>query len=342
VKLTGHAAQRFLARPDKETRAILIYGPNRSRVSEAVSALVALKLGATADDLALTRINEDELRRDPARLMDEIAAQSLLGGERVLRVRAEGDQAAETIGACLADLDAGAPAAAFLIVEGGDLGGKAKIVAAFEKAKSAVAIAFYEEDAAEIASYALGHLQAASVSLDPEAQEAFLALLPDDRGPARAEAEKLALYAHGLGRPVTAEEVRALGPIETEGAFDAAALAALSGKAHDAQEALAGADIANGVSAIKSLERRLLRLAEARCLVNEGASPTEVGQRLRPPVFFKERDAFAAQLRAWTPPKLQLALGACWRAELAAKSAGAPQALIAEKLLQDIARLAAR
>ena len=51
--------------------------------------------------------------------------------------------------------------------------------------------------------------------------------------------------------------------------------------------------------------------------------------KLRPPVFWKERDAVTAQARLWTAKKLNAAYDVLWAAELRCKTAGAPQELIA-------------
>ena len=58
-------------------------------------------------------------------------------------------------------------------------------------------------------------------------------------------------------------------------------------------------------------------------------SPTDAIAKLRPPVFWKERDAVAAQARLWTAKKLNAAYDVLWIAELRSKTAGAPQELIA-------------
>ena len=341
MKLAAQSAARFLAKPAQDVRAALLYGPNRALVAESAEAVIKALLGPAPDAMAVTRLGDDELRRDFALLSDQLAAQSLLGGPRVLRVRADGDAAAEPIAATLAALDAGAPAAAYLLVEGGDLAARSKVRAAFEAAKSAVAIPFYEEDEAAIAQFAAAALKAAGVTLDDGARAVLEASLPPDRGVIRGEIEKLALYAHGRSGPIAAAEIAALLAVEGEAALDDAGLAAAGGRASDAVEALHRAGV-GAITALKALERRLLRLQEARAAVDRGASPSDAAGGLRPPVFWKERDAFAAQLRGWTAQRLAAALDALWRAQVRAMTAGAPQELIAAEAYRAVANLANR
>lgn len=334
-------AARFLRRPDPATRAFLVFGPDRARVEEAAGALTRFALGADADPLNLTRLGEDDLRRDKARLADEVAAQSLLGGARVVRVRIEGDTHADQITPLLAEIAAGAPMGAALVLEGGDLKGGSKIRKAFEDPKpTLVSMAFYEESAEELGAFAHALLAEAQIEFEPSAREGFLATLPDDRGGIRGEIEKIALFAHGLGRPLDDADVRALSVAANESELDDAAMAALAGRGDVAARTLDRVGATNGVTLLKALERKLLRLAEAHVLMARGESRSEVGGKLRPPVFWKERDAFAQQLGVWSAARVQAGLARLWAAELACKAAGAPSVLIAAQCFAEVARLA--
>lgn len=339
MKLAAAAARRFISAPDRSYRAALVYGPNRALASEAAEAIAKSALDGSDDPFASTKLVEADLKSDKARLWDALTQQSLLGGPTLVRVRAEGESAADALLHALGEIEAGAPSG-FLLVEGGELNGKGKTVAAFENAKRAVAMAFYEETDAERAAFVRSLLDASRTPMSADAKEAFLAAAPADRALARGEAEKLFLFAHELGRPIEPEDVAALSAFEYESALDEAALAALSGKAGQAMEALERIEALNGVMAIKALERRVLRLLEARVMVEtKVASAAEVGDRLKPKVFWKEREIFAGQVRRWASAQLQDALALLWSAELRAKTAQAPQEIIAGGVYRSVAEL---
>ena len=340
MKLAGAAAKRFLTAPDPAAGAALLYGPNRAAVAQACDDIVRALIPAP-DDFSITKLEDDAVRKDRALLSDQLAAQSLLGGERLIRLRADGESAANSIIAALAALEDDAPAAAFLLVEGGDLPGRSKIRAAFESAKRAVLIPFYEDEPGVLAALAKGMLNDAHVTLTPDAQALLESSLPGDRALMRGEIEKIILFAHGQTAPIGADDIAALLAVEEEAALDDATLAAAGGQAAKAVEALRHADV-GGISAIKALERRLMRLMEARTLVESGSQPAEAAQRLRPPVFWKERDAFNAHLRAWSLGALAAALDVLWRAQLRAMTAGAPQELIAADAFRAVAGLVGR
>ncbi len=74
-------------------------------------------------------------------------------------------------------------------------------------------------------------------------------------------------------------------------------------------------------------------------MVDAGASPADAASKLRPPVFWKERDAFAAQIRRWPLGALAAALDVLWKAQVRAMTAGAPQELIAAEAFKAVAGL---
>ncbi|MES1197385.1 MAG: DNA polymerase III subunit delta [Pseudomonadota bacterium] len=338
MKVSGAAIRRFLEKPDKGLRALLLFGPNGSLIHEAAQRMAAWALKGSDDPYAVTKLGEDEIKRDGARLSDALVAQSLLGGPTLVWARVDGKAADAAILEALQAFERDEPGG-FLIVEASDLGGSSELVKAFNNAKNAAGVVFYEETEAERAQFAREHASELGLKLEREVLEHLLIALPSDRGLARSEIDKIALYADGLGRALTSDDLDALLADESEGALDAASLDAVSGRAAQAMEALARIDALSGVSAIRALERRMLQLQDARGMMDGGMSAADAIAKLRPPVFWKERDAVANQARAWSAKKLSAAFDLLWTAEVRCKQAGAPQALIAADVFRGVANL---
>jgi len=338
MKIQGASIRRFIDKPDKAVRAVLLYGPNESFSHEAAQKLAAWAVGKSDDPYAVTKLGDDDIKKDSARLIDALSAQSLLGGPTVVWARITGKGADAAIVDALEGFERDEPLG-YLIVEAGDLGSTAELVKKFTAAKNAAVIAFYEETDAERAQHARSLAKDQGISFDRDAEDLFLPALPADRGLATKEIEKLALFAHGLGRAITTADLEALMTDEGESALDAASLAAAQGKAAQAVEALARIDALSGISALRALLRRLHQLREARLLIDGGMSPSDAIGKLRPPVFWKERDAVAAQARLWNGKKLNAAFDILWSAELRSKTAGAPQELIAADAYRGVAKL---
>lgn len=338
MKVASAGIRRFLDAPDKQIRAVLLYGPNESFSLEAAQKLSAWAMGKSDDPYAITKLGEDDIKRDSARLGDALAAQSLLGGPTIVWARIDGKAADAAILDALQGIERGEPGG-FLIVEAGELTSTTELVKAFGAAKKAAAIPFYEETEAERAGFAKALAKELNLSFEPGAEDFLLAALPSDRGLSRGEIEKLALFAHELGRKINADDLAQLMAGEAESALDSASMAAAQGRAAFAVEALARIDALSGVSALRALLRRLHQLREARALIDEGMSASDAVGKLRPPVFWKDRDAVAAQTRLWNGKKLSAAFDVLWAAELRAKTAGAPQDLIAADGYRGVAKL---
>src|ERR1700755_2656435 len=107
MKISGAAVRRFLDAPDKTLRAALVFGPNQSFAHEAAQRLAAWALKGSDDPYAVTKLGEDEIRKDGARLADALAAQSLLGGPTLVWARVDGKSADSAIVDALAAMERG-------------------------------------------------------------------------------------------------------------------------------------------------------------------------------------------------------------------------------------------
>ena len=92
------------------------------------------------------------------------------------------------------------------------------------------------------------------------------------------------------------------------------------------------------VSVLRAAMRHFQRLHLASARIAAGARPDEAIERLRPPVFFKLRDRFLAELRLWPTRRAAAALEALFEAERHAKRTGLPPETICRDALLRLAR----
>jgi len=333
MKQAGARALAFCESPPARPRIALIFGGDPGLVSTSADAL-AKAWAPGVDPINIVKLNDDDLRRDAQLLADELVARSLLGGDRLVRVRAEKDASYKLILEILADVDKGVltPEASW-IIESGELNKANKLRVGFEEADNAVALQLYADDEASIADLVTKRLAAAGVSVEPDALAAFVADLPGDRRLALSEIEKLELYSVGLGRSLRLDDILQLASAEQPRGADDAADAAIAGNAPAAALSVnrfldAGG---NPISALRTLHFRMLRVSDA---VASGAG---TGGRLRPPIFDKEWPAFSRALRDWPAPTIHRAFTRLYEAEKACKQAGAPAEAILRQLIHRIA-----
>lgn len=333
MRLAGQRALAFCEKPQGRSRIALVFGSDPGLVSTSADQL-AERWAPGIDPFNIVKLSDDDLKRDPQLLADELVARSLLGGDRLVRVRIDKETSAKPVIDVLADIDNGvlAPEAAW-IVEGGDLGKTSKLRGAFEASESAQALQLYADDEATIGDLVAKRLAAAGIVMEPPAMSAFIAELPGDRRLALLELEKLELYAIGLGRAVTAQDVALLASAEQPRGADDAADAAILGDVAQATLSInryldAGG---NPISALRTLHFRMMRVLDAV------ASNAGSGMRLRPPVFEREWPAFSRAMRDWRAAAIQRTFNRLYEAEKSCKQAGAPSEAILRNLIHRIA-----
>jgi DNA polymerase-3 subunit delta len=333
MKLAGSRALSFIEKPTGKVRIALIFGGDPGLVSTSADQL-AERWVPGIDPFNIVKLSDEDLKRDPQQLADELVARSLLGGDRLVRLRIDKETGAKPAIEILGDIEKGIlnPEATW-IIEGGDLGKTSKLRGAFEASDAAHALQLYADDEATVGDFVTRRLAAAGVNIEPDALAAFVAELPGDRRLALSELEKLELYAVGLGRAVTAQDVALLASAEQPRGADDAADAAILGDTAQATLSInryldAGG---NPISALRTLHFRMLRVLDAI------ASNAGSGMRLRPPIFDKEWPPFARAMRDWRAAAVQRVFNRLYEAEKSCKQAGAPSDAILRNLIHRIA-----
>ena len=336
---------RFLSQPPPGVRAALIHGRDRGGVRERADALARRIAERPDDPFDTAHLTEADLDGDPARLPDELAALSMLGGRRLVRVRLEGKAGVEKLAAeaLKQHAEGGYNPDAFLIVEAQALDRGSALRKAAEASPAAAAIAVYEDEGGDVARMAREALKADGVSLTAEALEVFAARLPKERGVARAEIERLILWlGPGSGAQAGPDELGEFLGVEPEASLFEAAADAFGGRLRPAFVALrrAAAEGEAGVPAVRALSSHAQKLRRALVLQAGGLSPAEAAKRSG--VFWKAEREFLRQLARWRLPDLDALHGEILDADRACKRAGAPDALLAERLAVTVAGRARR
>lgn len=337
---------RFLKAPDPGVRAAVIHGKDRSGVAERAGILCRAVTPDLNDPFNVTLLTESDIDGDEARLEEALTALSMIGGRRLVRVRLDAGKAGVDrmlAGALKTHADGGFNPGAMLVVEAGALGRDSALRKAAETAKAAVAIACYEDEAGDIARMAREALAGDKVGLTADALDRFVSRLPRERGLMRQEIERLALFiGPGSGRTIDVEELDAHLGVEPDASLQDAALQAFGGRAGPAQAGLRRA-LAEGESAVMAVRQAAIHLGKLRrinVLQENGAGAREAAKAAG--VFWKQEAELLRQARAWRLETLDETLDSVNAADVATKTTGAPDQLIAERLLLEIAARARR
>jgi DNA polymerase-3 subunit delta len=90
---------------------------------------------------------------------------------------------------------------------------------------------------------------------------------------------------------------------------------------------------------IAATQRHFQRLHRVRAAVDRGGSLDDALRQMRPPLHFKQKDAFAAQCRIWTTPRLTEALSRISSTAKAARLAGTLDEALSERLVIGLAMM---
>jgi DNA polymerase-3 subunit delta len=337
MKVRANRVDAFVGQP--ETGIVLVYGPDEGLVRERADALVAGAVEAPSDAFRLVVLDAATVAGDTARLVDEAAALSLTGGRRAVRLRGAGDT---VTGACEGLMSA-PRGDTLIVVEAGDLGPRSSLRRLFEAADEAAALPCYGDDRGGIARLITDSLAAEGLVPTPEALEFLTENLGADRAVTRGELAKLSLYMGGPG-PLSLDDAMACIGDSGASSVDDLVLAVGGGDLAGLERALDRVFSEGGspVAVVRAVSRHFQRLHLAAGLVAAGRTPDQAMAALKPPVFFKARDAFRGQVRSWPGDRLVRALAMLSEAELDCKSSGPPPLAVCGRALLRIAQAARR
>lgn len=331
--IKGDKATTFCTRPPPDIFIFLLFGQDEGVVADHAKILANAIASAAGEETPISRLHEDELKKDPVVLPELLSARALLGGRDMYRLKINGDALAKQFDSLLSSLSNKAMYAEnYLIVEAGDLQKKSKIRDIFNISQSAAVLQFRADNDQQTAAYIREQLSGQNILIDEDALEFFSSELPGDRRLANSEIEKMCLYAYQLDRPLSMEDVRQVATAEQPRGSDDAADAAILGRAAKAIHAIDRFLDAGGspVSALRTLHYRILRIADAK----SGA------RYLRPPVPPADQSSFTAGLSHWNTKRITRALAMLYGAEKTCKQGGAPAEAALKIVLDRIARRA--
>jgi DNA polymerase III subunit delta len=336
MKWVGAAAQRA---PHGQTapRFVLVSGPDAGMVRRLADDVVAALVRASPD-LSIQRFGEDDLKSDPARIVQAVSAASLFGGATLARLRVAGEREGAALIKLMTEFD-GRPPDGAIVAEGGDLGRTSKTRKAFEDASHAWSLQLYAASRSDLEKVGKEAAAAASVTLAPHAMADILEAVAQDVDSVAAEVAKLAIWAGPAGT-IDMDALAAVGSGGREAGVDDAVNAAFLGKPKEAivhwDRALAAG--ANAIVGLNAIGRRVKTLLNVRLSMEGGASASDAVRNPRLGVMWLRQADVATQAGRWPRAALEEVLAACVEADAQVKRSAMPTAAMVERLLLRIAK----
>lgn len=192
VDIKSHEFEGFLAKSARHYRMFVVYGPDRGLVAERAGAIAGTTGVDLHDGFALIRLDVSDIQSDPGRLVDEVNAFGLFGGEKLIWVRGAANEKQLVDG--LSHLAANPPEGSYLLIEAGDLKKGSALRKVAEGERSIACIACYQDDARALNGLIDIELSTANLRITPAARELLVESIGGDRIASRNEIQKLVLY----------------------------------------------------------------------------------------------------------------------------------------------------
>lgn len=192
VEVKSHEFDGFLQKSVKFYRIFVIYGPDRGLVAERAAQIAAATGIDPADSFALTRLDVGDITSDPGRLIDEVNALGLFGGDKVVWVRGAANEKALVDG--LQIIAETPPESCTVIIEAGDLKKGSALRKVAEPSRTVAIVPCYQDDAKALNALIDSELSAAGQRITPAARQLLAESLGGDRIASRNEIRKLLLY----------------------------------------------------------------------------------------------------------------------------------------------------
>lgn len=337
MKANAAQIKAGLDKPGDAIRLYLLHGPDEAGATE-----LALRLQrAMGPEAERVDLDGAALRARPGLLAEEAASLSLFGGARFIRVRAVGDESLGAVDQLLSAERAGNPVV--MIAPG--LKTTSKLVKFALPMPAALVHGCYLPEGEEAGRLAAAIAREEGIRLEPSAARELAQAAAGDRAVMAREIEKLALYldaAPDRPREADRETMAAIGADLSESRSTALVTALIEGNAGAAARELSdyAREGESMIGLLRTLQRRLLQLAELRAQVDAGAPLRQVVARSG--TYEREQPALARQLERWSAARLAQALERIAQTERGLKRSANAGDSVASTMLSGMARAGAR
>lgn len=323
---------QLLSAATSQTKAagVLFYGSDAGLIHDSAIKVVRHWCGPLDDPFRYCALG----REQQGRFGDEISAQSLMGGRRIVHMTDGSDSLVPQLKKVIAHANA-----AYIVIEAFGLPSRSKLRAHADASSDWASVACYPSTGQALQSEISRILAQDRIEIKGDALQFVADCVGDDHAIRQQRLETLALY---VGRDAVAElssAQKALKAYQSQTVEDAFH-SAFAGNVQQADAALGELEDqeATGPSLMANLTYFLVRLLRARHLVECGASREVAMKSIAPPVFFQRLNIFSECIRLWPSNDLVVALERTRSADWACKRAGSPDVVIATHLVSEFAR----
>jgi DNA polymerase III subunit delta len=300
MKIAFKDTERSLEQPHIYS-AMLLYGPDEGLARDRAKKLLNTLIRDTKDSFALITLEDNQVKENPAILIDSLSSLSLMGDAPVVYFRDATDKNASIIAEALKH-----PACQnYLVVCAGDLGTKSTLRRLFDTHKKTASIACYHDDMKSLYPYVSDFLKLHGISADNQALQLLCSQFGKDRAITNSELEKLVTYM-GKDKHLNVKIIDEVSQNNDEKTIDNLCIVIGDGQLSIANQLCERLYLEGNepIAIIRGINRYIQRLLTVHAYMQEGMPQDTAMQRLQPPVFWKMVSSFKSHLHAHTHEQL--------------------------------------
>ena len=338
MKLTNRDVVSFFKSPPKGIAGVLIYGNDVMRVSDKRQQFISSLLGPKADEeMRLTRISRENLKKAPEQAIDLCKAQGFFPGERALLIEEANETVADTIITAIKEWQNGD---ATIVVTAGSLKPSSSLRKFFEQKKNIFSVPIFDNPMTKFEVEKIiteSGLQNVTQEILNQLVTIASELPPGDF---KQSINKLALYKLNDETPVAYQDVINCTPASNEAAIDEVLNVILAGNEFKINQ-IVGRLRSQGVLPVTLVIAATRHFKDLFSIVSNPSGISAGATALRPPIYGPRKEILINQAQKWGPLKIKTAIKILTTIDLKLRSADqkAPQMSLVERHLIRIAML---
>ena len=338
MKLTSRDVVSFFKSPPKGLAGVLIYGNDAMRVSDKRQQFISSLLGPKADEeMRLTRISRENLKKAPEQASDLCKAQGFFPGERALLIEEANETVADTIMKAIEEWQDGD---ATIVVTAGSLKPSSSLRKFFEQKKDIFSVPIFDNPMTKFEVEKIiteSGLQNVTQEILNQLTTIASELPPGDF---KQSVNKLALYKLNDETPVTYQDLINCTPASNEAAIDEVLNVILAGNEFKVNQII-GRLRSQGVLPVTLVIAATRHFKALFSIVSNPGGVSAGATALRPPIYGPRKETLINQAQKWGPVKIKTAIKILTTIDLKLRSADqkVPQMSLVERHLIRIAML---
>ena len=307
---------------------VLFYGENKGLIDDFQNKIIR-----NFSNSIIIKYNQEEILKNKSFLINELQNISLFHQQKIFLIRDVNDKALNLLEEIITDIGENK---IFLFSD--ILERKSKLRTFFEKDKNSDIVPCYHDNdltIKKIISYELKNIAGVS----PQVINLLKDVCGNDRSKLKNEIAKIKILFNG--KPINFDKLNNLFNLEENDDFKLLKNIAISGKKNETNKFLSRTFFEDNKLAyyMATINQTFLRLKEVN--KNNKENIEKKIDKLKPPIFWKDKSVFIEQAKLWNTKKINYILNLTYNLEIMVKSnVQINKKIVLKKLLIDICNLA--